>query len=233
MSQQGCTQLFKENRRLRTRIAELETFVGTLGESAPNASKSLSCRMQSCATDGAATRERFARIVSTVSVILCSFLLRPNGTACFPFANPALEAIHDLRPVELELDATPILIRVHPDDVFANLVGNALDYFDPHLSGNIDIGCLNNLATMDSQVQTYFVKENGQGISDKGRAIVFQPFQRMHTHMAPGEGIGLVIVKRAVERHGGKIWFESVAGEGTTFFVALPAPQQEDATNAG
>ena len=56
---------------------------------------------------------------------------------------------------------------------------------------------------------------------------MFTAFNRLHAEAAQGEGIGLALVRRMVERHGGRIWLESSAGVGTTFFVALP-PSPED-----
>jgi len=112
------------------------------------------------------------------------------------------------------------------EQVFANLVGNALNYLDPDRPGVIEIGSDNAAATAapDGQnaLQTYYVRDNGLGIPEPYRPKVFQAFQRLHPGRAKGEGIGLAMVRRTVERHGGRIWFESTEGSGSTFFVALP-----------
>jgi PAS domain S-box-containing protein len=63
-----------------------------------------------------AERDWFARIVATVPVVICSFLRRPDGSACFPFANPRLEHIYGVPPQELARDASSIFSRIHPDD---------------------------------------------------------------------------------------------------------------------
>ena len=60
------------------------------------------------------------------------------------------------------------------------------------------------------------------GIAEEHRSKLFQVFQRLHPDMAKGEGIGLSLVSRMVERHWGRIWVDSTAGVGSTFFVALP-----------
>jgi signal transduction histidine kinase len=52
---------------------------------------------------------------------------------------------------------------------------------------------------------------------------IFQPLQRVHVDAAIGEGLGLTIVRRILDRMGGHVWMESEAGRGSTFFVALPA----------
>ncbi len=74
----------------------------------------------------------------------------------------------------------------------------------------------------------YAVKDNGLGISDSYKSKVFTAFQRLHGDLVKGEGIGLALVRRMVERHGGRVWFESETDQGTTFFVAFPSPDEED-----
>jgi signal transduction histidine kinase len=113
------------------------------------------------------------------------------------------------------------------EQVFANLVANAVNYLDPRRPGRIVVGQVahgeQGSQTSATETHTYFVRDNGQGIPDDAQQRVFHAFQRLHPETAPGEGIGLTLVSRIVERHGGRIWFKSIAGEGTTFFVTLPS----------
>jgi PAS domain S-box-containing protein len=113
------------------------------------------------------------------------------------------------------------------EQVFANLIGNALNYLDPKRPGRVEIGSRDGRTGPDGDsdptVHTYYVKDNGIGIASAYVPKLFQAFQRLHPDKTPGEGIGLAIVRRILERHGGKIWVESVPGEGTVFFFTLPA----------
>jgi signal transduction histidine kinase len=111
------------------------------------------------------------------------------------------------------------------EQLFANLIGNALNYLDPKRPGEIEVGGrlpVNGAVNGDAGFNVYYVKDNGLGIPDAHRPKLFQAFQRLHPDAAPGEGMGLTIVHRIAERHGGRVWLESSAGAGTTFFVALP-----------
>lgn len=106
------------------------------------------------------------------------------------------------------------------EQVFANLIGNALNYMDPTRPGRIEVG--HRPATgADGGGTTYFVKDNGLGIAENYREKIFQVFQRVHPGVGKGEGIGLAIVARVVERHHGRVWVESRVGEGSTFNVVL------------
>jgi two-component system NtrC family sensor kinase len=106
------------------------------------------------------------------------------------------------------------------EQLIANLVGNALKYLDPQRSGEIEIGVLEP-TTEAPRSHTYFVKDNGLGIPFVCRDKIFQAFQRAHPDVAPGEGMGLAIVRRIVERHGGRVWVESTEGQGSTFLFDL------------
>ena len=110
------------------------------------------------------------------------------------------------------------------EQVFANLIGNAVNYLDAARPGTIAIGSSQVDSNVDGapSVTIYFVKDNGLGIDPAYHGKVFHALKRLHPKVAAGEGIGLAIAKRIVDRHGGEIWFESAAGQGTTFFVKFP-----------
>ncbi len=110
--------------------------------------------------------------------------------------------------------------RTAVEQVFGNLLGNALTYLNPKRPGEIVVGCL--AADAPEGFQTFFVRDNGLGIAEAHRQKIFQPFQRAHPGVGSGEGLGLAIVARVVERHRGRVWVESRAGEGSTFYVTLP-----------
>jgi signal transduction histidine kinase len=71
------------------------------------------------------------------------------------------------------------------------------------------------------QVPVFAITDNGVGIPEEYQRKIFRVFQHVHDSKKRGEGMGLAIVRRIVERHGGRIWFESKAGVGTTFYFTL------------
>ena len=123
--------------------------------------------------------------------------------------------VHPLPPVWADPTAL--------EQIFANLVGNAINYLDPKRPGKIEIGSIDCEVEGMSKMLTYYVKDNGLGIAQAYLPKVFAIFQRLHGEVAAGEGVGLALVRRVIERHGGKVWVESTDGAGSTFFVAFPA----------
>ncbi len=120
---------------------------------------------------------------------------------------------------------TPDLPQIVCDDlqitsVLQNLVGNAIKFRTPSAPPVIEISA----ARSDAE-WVFSVKDNGIGIESRHFERVFQVFQRLQTRENyPGNGIGLAICRKIVERHGGRIWLESEPGKGTTFLFTIPCP---------
>jgi len=109
------------------------------------------------------------------------------------------------------------------EQVLANLIGNALNYLDPQRPCRIEVG---SCSDGPNSARSYFVRDNGIGIPSAYFPKLFQTLQRLHPDKAPGEGIGLAIVRRVLERLGGTVRVESTPDVGTTFTFTLPAPAE-------
>ena len=113
-------------------------------------------------------------------------------------------------------DATQI------NQVFSNLLGNALKYLDSARSGHIKIW-----GRQKSGHTVYCVKDNGIGIPAEHQKKVFDLFHRLNPAQSPGDGLGLTIVQKILERHNGRIWVESETGTGSAFYISLPGGMEE------
>jgi len=112
--------------------------------------------------------------------------------------------------------------EVQITQVFQNLISNAIKY-QGETTPAIEI-----YAEKKDNMWRFGVKDNGIGIEQWFSERIFIVFQKLHDHRKyPGSGIGLALCKRVVEKHGGKIWFESELGKGTTFFFTFPAMDKE------
>jgi signal transduction histidine kinase len=134
----------------------------------------------------------------------------------------AVEPLASEKQIKLKIDIVPELPQGRGDErrltqVLLNLVGNAIKFTD---SGEVAIRAL--------QVNNSFkvaVRDTGPGISAADQVKLFQEFQQADnsiTRKKGGTGLGLAISKRIIEMHGGKIWVESVVGQGSTFSFTLP-----------
>jgi signal transduction histidine kinase len=120
------------------------------------------------------------------------------------------------------------------EQVFGNLVGNALHYLDPARPGRVEVMAVEDphAPPLPPGTVTFAVRDNGRGIPAIALSKVFVAFQRFHMDVPKGEGIGLALVRRVVERHEGRVRVESKEGEGTTFFVTLPGVNKPAAEEA-
>ncbi|RPJ53402.1 MAG: GHKL domain-containing protein, partial [Methanobacteriota archaeon] len=119
---------------------------------------------------------------------------------------------HDALPPVM---ADPVQLR----QVFQNLIGNAIKFRREDEPPRIQI-----TARRTGRMVQFSVRDNGIGMAPEYYDRIFVIFQRLHTQdKYPGTGIGLAIVKRIIERHGGRVWVESEVGKGSTFSFTLPA----------
>ncbi|HEY9288460.1 MAG TPA: ATP-binding protein [Candidatus Dormibacteraeota bacterium] len=134
---------------------------------------------------------------------------------------PALEG----RTVEVvigglpDCEADPGLL----EQVFVNLLSNAIKYSQKKPNARVEVG---SLTDADDAV-TYFVRDNGAGFDMAYADKLFGVFQRLHRSQDyEGTGVGLAIVHRIIERHGGRIWAKAKVDEGATFFFTLEGVQE-------
>jgi light-regulated signal transduction histidine kinase (bacteriophytochrome) len=114
----------------------------------------------------------------------------------------------------------PAMLR----QVFVNLLSNAAKYSKPKDGVTIDVD-----GYSENGEQVYYVKDNGVGFDMNYANKLFGVFQRLHSaEEFEGTGVGLAIVKRIVQRHGGRVWATGKVNEGATFYFTLP---KESETN--
>jgi signal transduction histidine kinase len=122
-------------------------------------------------------------------------------------------AIEDGLP---DLQADPALVR----QVFANLLANAIKFSGGAERPRVEVGA----TRAPGGGVVFHVRDNGVGFSEAQLRELFVPFRRLHADRFEGHGIGLTIVRRIVERHGGRLWAEGRPGQGAAFFFSFEEP---------
>lgn len=101
--------------------------------------------------------------------------------------------------------------------VWINLISNAIKYSANKETPVVEIGS----DTKKNEI-IFYIKDNGAGFDMKYADKLFGVFQRLHGTEFPGTGVGLALVKRIVDKHGGRIWADAKENEGATFYFSLP-----------
>jgi PAS domain S-box-containing protein len=168
--------------------------------------------------------------VGRADVALASTNLNEVVKDCLGQLVPRLEKDQ----VHVEVGELPTLVcdRVRVTQVFSNLIVNAIKY-NTKDHKKIEIGVLPGEPVVGEahpraeNPPVLFVRDNGIGISTRHHDAVFRVFRRLHARDAfgGGTGVGLSIVKKIIQHHGGRIWLESTPGEGTTFYFTLAAAE--------
>jgi signal transduction histidine kinase len=116
---------------------------------------------------------------------------------------------HDSLPT---LRANPMLLG----QIFQNLIVNAIKF------RGADDPRIHVTAELEADTWRLGVRDNGIGIPPEARERIFGLFDRLASDTLPGTGVGLALCKRAVEKHGGRIWVESTGTQGSTFYFTIP-----------
>lgn len=137
------------------------------------------------------------------------------------------EVLQDLR--QDALNQAPVTIKdlaaCHADpallkQVYVNLISNAIKYTRKSESAFVEVGC-----QRDNGSPVYYIRDNGVGFDMKYADKLFGVFQRLHrAEEYEGTGVGLAVVQRIVQRHGGRVWAEAAVNKGATFFFTLGEP---------
>jgi signal transduction histidine kinase len=152
-------------------------------------------------------------------------LMNPPQTV--DFADLVRDALHR---VEGRLNANRIRVTVQPDlplvsgdrqrltEVLQNLIDNAAKFMGNQPEPQIEIGQRGE----EEKKAVFYIQDNGIGIAPEHYERIFGLFNKLDPDM-DGTGVGLALVKRIIEVHGGRIWVDSELGKGSTFYFTLPS----------
>ena len=218
------TFVYTVSHDLKTPIVTIEGFIGALREDFgdlidENAEKYLNYMSDA---------SRRMEILINDLLYLSRIGRLPERKIEFSFDDLMKKVLKTLQPY---IDESGVILKVEKglpliygemerlSQVMENLLSNAVKYIGKeNPAPRIDVGAIEQ-----GGQKVFFVRDNGIGIEKNYYQKIFEIFQRLPAGKKIGEGtgVGLTIVKRIIEHHGGKIWLESELGKGTTFFFTL------------
>lgn len=133
------------------------------------------------------------------------------GAQTYELTSKGVEVVIGNLP---ELIADPVAL----EQIFSNLLDNAVKYLQPGRPGHIEVNCVET-----SREHVFSIRDNGRGIEAEDRQRVFHIFRRArNTGDVRGLGLGMAFVKATLRKMSGAIWFDSTVDVGTTFYFSLP-----------
>ena len=177
--------------------------------------------------------------VSKMEALLSGFLRfsRAGRVSLSPIPLNMNELVEDVvRSLKIRLDSVQADLRIEPlpgcvadpihtGQVFTNLLDNAVKYSEPTRSLSILIS-----GRVEEGRAIFSIRDNGIGIATEHQPRIFEIFHRLDPQATDGDGLGLAMTQRLLERQQGRIWVESQLGVGTTLFVSLPSVSVENRT---
>ncbi len=165
--------------------------------------------------DGLLFQSRLAKLPQLARIDCEALLLKVLSNFRAALGESGAVVTHDPLP-EVQADAGQL------EQVFSNLLSNALKFRGSE-PPRIHVG-----ARADDDKWIFSVKDNGIGVDPRYAEQIFEMFERLHSQAQfPGTGMGLAICRKIVEAHHGRIWIDSEAGRGATFFFTLPRARGE------
>ena len=242
--QDRTSRLEEVNEQLQGKIRELERFVYTVSHDLRSPLTTISGFLGLLRRDAAAGNaermqhdmERIRSAVGTMANLLDDLLRISragkmlSGERPVPLREPAHKAV---ALAVARFDQTAVEVIIEPDlptwqgdparlqQVFQNLVENAVKFMGDQSDPRIRIA-----TRRDRDETVVFVEDNGIGIEPADQVRIFDLFERLHCDAGGGSGVGLAVVQRIIEAHGGRVWVESAgSGQGSTFCFVLPDRQ--------
>lgn len=238
MNEELEVQVTRRTEDLVSRNLELERFTYSVSHDmrtplramVSNARMAVEDESEHLSEEARARLDRIARAAATMANLIDDLLKHARlgrreivlQTVCL--ARLAEDVVREMDPEHVDCEVT---IDVDPEwcvecdphllgIALQNLFENACKYRRKEEASIVRLG----MEEIDGE-RAYFVCDNGIGFDMSYVGKIFQPFERLHREEYAGTGIGLANVKRAIERHGGRVWAESEPGKGATFYFTL------------